>query len=177
MSRSAPVAPVPAGQALQPEPVVTQGLGALLVSLRLGGHADAVQLAHRPAVAGAAKLGTSGIRRGRSDRTRCGDAEGPTGVPRGRPPLEQEAGDRGCPLGLSGLRPIATSAATNTSPVHGGHLLSAGNVLVKVIVDKHIPAEDREAVRAALPILTPDDFSVAARRIRQAAASEKEDTR
>src|SRR5207245_5289851 len=45
MSRSAPV-----GQALQPEPVVTQGLGALLVALRLGDHADAVQLAHRPAV-------------------------------------------------------------------------------------------------------------------------------
>src|SRR6266849_2151544 len=50
MSRSAPVAPVPAGPALQPEPVVTQGLGALLVALRLGDHADAVQLAHRPAV-------------------------------------------------------------------------------------------------------------------------------
>src|SRR2546428_5035069 len=45
-----PVASVPAGQALQPEPVVTQGLGALHVALRLGDHADAVQRAHRPAV-------------------------------------------------------------------------------------------------------------------------------
>ena len=38
-----------------------------------------------------------------------------------------------------------------------------------------IPAEDREAVRAAVPNLTTDDYSVAAERIRQATASLKEE--
>jgi hypothetical protein len=41
---------------------------------------------------------------------------------------------------------------------------------VKYIVST-IPAEDREAVRAALPVLNTEDFSVAAERVRQAAAS------
>src|SRR6266705_6460159 len=44
MSRSAPVAPVLAGQALQPEPVVTQGIGDCIFALRLGDHADVVRL-------------------------------------------------------------------------------------------------------------------------------------
>jgi hypothetical protein len=34
---------------------------------------------------------------------------------------------------------------------------------------RSIPAEDREAVRDALPVLLPPDFAEAARRIRQAA--------
>jgi hypothetical protein len=45
---------------------------------------------------------------------------------------------------------------------------------VMYIVNKHVPAEDREAVCAALPDLNTDDFAVAAQRIRQAAATLRE---
>lgn len=42
---------------------------------------------------------------------------------------------------------------------------------VAYIVNKHIPAEARTAVSAALPTLATDDFAVEARRIREAAES------
>ena len=54
--------------------------------------------------------------------------------------------------------------------------VSSPNGAMTYIVSK-IPAEDREAVRAALPTLDTDDYSVAAERIRQAAASLKEGKR
>ncbi len=41
---------------------------------------------------------------------------------------------------------------------------------VTYVVDKHVPAAYREAVRKALPILTTDDFPAAARYIREAAS-------
>jgi hypothetical protein len=53
--------------------------------------------------------------------------------------------------------------------------VSTPNGVVEYIVSKHIPAEDREAVRNALPVLMTDDFLVAAQSIRQTAASWKED--
>jgi len=40
---------------------------------------------------------------------------------------------------------------------------------VEYILTKHIPTEERAAVRAALPTLTTDDFAAAAQQIREAA--------
>src|SRR5712692_6034198 len=73
--RSTPVTPVPAGQALHPEPVVAQGFGALLVALCPGDHADALQLTHRSAIAGTAKLGMPAVGRGGGDGAGHHDAE------------------------------------------------------------------------------------------------------
>jgi hypothetical protein len=43
---------------------------------------------------------------------------------------------------------------------------------VEYIVNKHIPTEERPAVRAALPTLTTDDFAAAARQIREVAGDQ-----
>ncbi len=40
---------------------------------------------------------------------------------------------------------------------------------VKYIVNKHIPADERAAVRAVLPELTTEDFAAAAQQIREVA--------
>src|SRR5262249_22035868 len=60
-ARSAAVAPVPACQALHPEPVVAERVGALLVAGRPGQHPEAVELARRSTVAGAAMLGLAAV--------------------------------------------------------------------------------------------------------------------
>src|SRR5262249_55719479 len=76
--RSTSVAPVPAGESLHPEPVVTQGLSTLLVAGQLGHHAHTLELSHGAAIAGAAMLDVLALGGSGGDGVRRHDAEGDT---------------------------------------------------------------------------------------------------